>query len=129
MHVGIVPDACSIVPPEGVTGADRLREIQTMDGSSRDLLVRNRHIAAASGAGQRLDERGHISGGAWQGDVNRLQAQGSQGGVLHERRERVGDWIAQNGEDAGRPVDHRTVPATRLTTSLISSCSSSYVAR
>jgi hypothetical protein len=39
------------------------------------------------------------------------------------------DRIAKNGEDAGRTADHRTVPATRLTTPLISSCSSSYVAR
>ena len=39
-------------------------------------------------------------------------------------RERVRDRVAQEGEDARGAVDHRTVPATRLTTAPISSCSS-----
>jgi hypothetical protein len=130
VYVGVVTDAAAIVSPEGIAGADCLRELQaSIDGSSGELLVRDSDITAAARARQRLYQRAQIISRAWNGDVNRFQAQGLESGVLHERREGMRDWVAQYGEDAGRTAYHRMVPATRLTTPLISSCSSSYVAR
>ena len=74
-----------------------------------------------------LSERmspGTSSAGAPEGDVDRPESEDPKRGVLHGRRERMRDGIAQDGEDARRAVDHRTVPATRLTTVPMSSCSS-----
>ena len=72
---------------------------------------------------------GDIVGGAAEGDVDRPEPERAEGGVLHDGREGVRDRVAEEREDAGGAVDHRTVPATRLTTPPISSCSSSKVVR
>ena len=72
---------------------------------------------------------GTSSGRAAERDVHRPQSEDAECGVVHGRGERMRDRVAQDGEDARRAVDHRTVPATRLTTAPMSSCSSAKVAR
>ena len=64
-----------------------------------------------------------------EGHVDRPESESPEGGVLHDGRERMGDRVAEQRVDARRPVDHRTVPATRLITPPMSSCSSAKVAR
>ena len=84
--------------------------------SRGDLLVRHGDVAAAARVAQRADQSGHVRRRAAERDVDRGEPEDPKGGVLHGRGERVRDRIAQDGEDARRAVDHRTVPATRLTT-------------
>jgi hypothetical protein len=48
---------------------------------------------------------------------------------VHGGRKRVGDRVAEEREDARAAVDHRTGPATRLTTPPTNSWSSSKVLR
>ncbi len=86
-------------------------------------------VAAAAGASESLDERGDVVVGAAEGDVDRPQAERAERGVLHGGGEGVRDRVAEQGEDPGVAVDHRTMPATRLTTMPISSWSSPKVVR
>lgn len=81
----------------------------------------DRDIPSAAGLPESPDEARYFVGRTWEGDIYRRKTQRSEGGVMHDGRERMRDRLAENREDASGAVDHRTVPATRLTTPLISS--------
>jgi hypothetical protein len=130
IHVGVVPDRLAIVVPERVAGAEQFDHVGTMiDGGRRGLFVRHGYVAPAAGPGQSLYERSQVGGGAAQRDIYGMKAEGVKCRVVHGGREGVGDGIAQEREDPRAAVDHRTVPATRLTTPPIKSWSSSKVLR
>ena len=125
------PDTRAVLAPEHVAGARRSSASSSRRSTARAAtsLCGTVTLPPPPGAGQRLDQRGDVVGGAAEGDVDRPESEGAEGGVLHGGREGVRDRVAEEGEDAGAAVDHRTMPATRLTTLPIRSCSSAKVAR
>ena len=124
------PDDLRVLAPERVDGAQKFGLLEApVDGACGRFLVRNGDVTAATRAAQRGHQMRKIGVGAAEGHVHGVQPQGAEGGVVHDRRERMRDGIAEDGEDARAADDHRTVPATRLTTLPISSCNSANVAR
>ena len=128
--VGVAPRHDILLSPEDVAGADLRGLVQPAVHRERGgFLVRNGDVPAPAGTSQRAHQRGDIVGGTAQGHVDRAQSERAERGVLHGGRQGVRDRVAEQGEDPGVAVDHRTMPATRLTTWPTSSCSSPKVAR
>jgi hypothetical protein len=129
-HIRVVTDRGAILAPEGVAGIQPIHQrLAAVHGARGGFLVGHGDVAAAARAAQGADQARHVVGGAADGNVDRFEAEDAEGRVLDGRGKRVSDGVAQDGEDARGAVDHRTVPATLLTTAEMSSCSSVNVAR
>jgi hypothetical protein len=60
----------------------------------------NRDVATAAGAHQRAKQRSEIFSAASERDVHRSEPERPERGVLHDGRERMGDGVAEDSENA-----------------------------
>ena len=105
-HVGVVADQDSLLHPERIAGPRLRAQLRfTRDGPFRRLLVRDGDVAGDAHPGKRVECIGERCRRDPQRDVHPVHAQGGERRVVHDGRQRMGDGIAQHGEQPRATAD------------------------
>ena len=73
--------------------------------------MRDGDVARRADGGEGLEEDGQFGGWRGEGDVDRVQAQGPDRGVVHHGGKGVSDGVAEDDEQPGASADlHAVLP-------------------